>query len=223
MSNHDDETPIQSTYSAMTEDEDVLPSETLEQMALSGDADALTVQQFEKDFEEMMQDVPDLQQALLTYQEARQRINDRRRGRGFWPSKSKGKGFNRDAMSGKGFRKGGQRSGKEELLARISRTHCKACGQIGHWKAECPLRKDAPREQANVVQPEPEVDGPVSSDLPQVIFEDIQAGVEKLEVCCFVQSSKHPSPIVLSADVRRRAVDLSPEWGNIVIRGISRT
>ena len=204
---NDDETPIQSTYSAMTEDEDVLPSETLEQMALSGDADALTVQQFEKDFEEMMQDVPDLQQALLTYQEARQRINDRRRGRGFWPSKSKGKGFNRDAMSGKGFRKGGQRSGKEELLARISRTHCKACGQIGHWKAECPLRKDAPREQANVVQPEPEVDGPASSDLPQVIFEDIQAGVEKFEVCFFVQSSKHPSPIVLSADVRRRAVD----------------
>ena len=155
---NDDETPIQSTYSAMTEDEDALPPEALEQMALSGDADALTVQQFEKDFEEMMQDVPDLQQALLTYQEARQRINDRRRGRGLWPSKSKGKGFNRDAMTGKGFRKGGQRSGKDELLARISRTHCKACGQIGHWKAECPLRKDAPREQANVVQPEPEVD-----------------------------------------------------------------
>ena len=204
---NDDETPIQSTYSAMTEDDDVLPPEALEQMALSGDADALTVQQFEKDFEEMMQDVPDLQQALLTYQEARQRINDRRRGRGFWPSKSKGKGFNRDAMTGKGFRKGGQRSGKEELLARISRTHCKACGQIGHWKAECPLRKDAPREQANVVQPESEVDGPAGADLPQVIFEDIQAGVEKFEDCFSVQSSMHPSPIVLSAEVRRKVVN----------------
>ena len=70
-------------------------------MAQAGDEDAMTAQQFERDFEEMMQGIPDLQAALATYQEARQRITDRRRARGFWPSKSRGK-----VMQGKDFQSG---------------------------------------------------------------------------------------------------------------------
>jgi hypothetical protein len=111
----------------------------------------------------MMQSIPDLQSALVSYQEAQQRINDRRRSRGFWPLRSRGKGVSH------GGRKGGGKGAKEELLARISRAHFyKLCGALGHWKAECPNKRDAAREQANVVHVE-ELSGLA---LTQVIIEE---------------------------------------------------
>ena len=133
----DESRPMQSTYAAIHEDEDVLTTEHLEYLVSQGDEDAHVVQQIERDFEEMMQEIPDLQQALVSYQEARQRITDRRKHRGFWPTgKGKGKGGSKDRYCP--YRKGGGKSGKDELLARIARTHCKLCGALGHWCAECP-------------------------------------------------------------------------------------
>ena len=82
--------------------DDALSAETLDSLAHGGDEDALLIQQFEKDFEDMMQDIPDLQTALLSYQEARQRISERRRHRGFWPSKGREKV---DVMPTKGSEK----------------------------------------------------------------------------------------------------------------------
>ena len=77
-------------------------------------------------------------------------ISDRRRSRGFWPPKGRTKGHGKDHHGGfRGGRKGGPKGGKEELLSRISRTHCKLCGALGHWKAECPTRRDQARESAN--------------------------------------------------------------------------
>ena len=141
-----------------------------------------------------MQDIPDLQSALVSYQEARARISDRRRSRGFWPPKGRTKGHGKDHHGGfRGGRKGGQKGGKEELLSRISRTHCKLCGALGHWKAECPTRRDQARESANVVQH----DGDQLSDLPQVIVEEVdEAGSVKnvFSECFHVQDfSMHPS------------------------------
>eukprot|EP00435_Cladocopium_sp_Y103_P011835 s4451_g3.t1 len=133
--------PLQSTYQVVTEEEDALTAEAIDVMAQAGDEDALLVQQFERDLEDLMQEVPDMQTALVTYQEARQRINDRRRGRGFWPVKGKSKGQGKDwSFGGRGGRKGGGKGGKEELLSRISRTHCKICGALGHWKAELRMK-----------------------------------------------------------------------------------
>ena len=144
----DESLPVQSTYVAYHEEEDVLTAEHLEYLVSQGDEDANVVQQFERDFEEMLQEIPDMQQAMVSYNEARQRINDRRRSRGFWPTgKGKGKGGFKDGS--RPYRKGGGKSGKEELLARIAKTHCKLCGALGHWRAECPQRKEA-RETANV-------------------------------------------------------------------------
>ena len=183
------EPPFHSTYHVMSEEEEALTTEILDQMANNGDEDALVVQQFERDLEDMMQEVPDLQAALVSYQEARQRISERRRSRGFWPSKSRGKGGGRDFFAGRGGRKGGHRGGKEELLARISRTHCKICGMVGHWKAECPQKKDSNKETVNVVhEDEDEFHHP---DLPQVIFENVEhteAGSSKIEVSYVVHS-----------------------------------
>ena len=192
---NDDETVPHSTYHAAVEEDDVLTAETVESLAQAGDEDAMYVQQFEQDLEEMMQGIPDLQSALVSYQEARARINDRKRSRGFWPSKSRGKGFS------KGFRKGGSKhGGKEELLARISRTHCKICGALGHWKAECPQRKDQPREAANVVHAEEE---DLSQDLPQVLIEEnFEAGHVSYEDCLVaVPLSHHKHPTCIRQEV----------------------
>ena len=57
---NDEELNTQSTYQVVVEDEDALTAEVVEMLAQSGDDDALMVQQFERDFEDMMQDIPDL-------------------------------------------------------------------------------------------------------------------------------------------------------------------
>ena len=114
------------------EDEEV-DQEYVEMLATQGDADALNVVGFEQDLEDIFQNVPDLHHALVSYQEARAKILDRKKSRGFWPASGKGKskGYGKYNVNHKG-------NGKGNLLLRISRTHCKACGEKGHWKAECP-------------------------------------------------------------------------------------
>ena len=163
----------QNLYAASIDEEDLTP-DMLEHLASTGDADALTVQSFEKELTELFQEVPDLHSALLSYQEARGRIVERKRNRGFWPlkggssSSKSGKGYGPPGF--KGFKKG-QSKGKEELLSRIARTHCKRCGEIGHWKAECPLRSK--ESQANVAStPFVEADA-FQSD--RVLFEQIES------------------------------------------------
>ena len=128
--------------------------EIVEDFAQQGDADALHMLNFEKDLTDLFQEVPDLHSALVSYQEARTKIMEKKKSRGFWPGnsfKSKGKGFG----SFKGGRKGG---GKGNLLARIARTHCKLCGEKGHWRAECPNKdkNTTAQDTANFVMHHPE-------------------------------------------------------------------
>lgn len=143
-------------------------------MAAWGDADAMAVQTFEKDLEELFQDIPDLHSALISYHEARARITERKRNRGFWPpgQKGTGKGYKRNfGGGGKNYRKGGSK-GKDELLQRIARTHCKKCGELGHWKAECPNNK--PKDQVNFTMVTPEI----ASEPSQVVFEPLDSDDE---------------------------------------------
>ena len=158
---------INQTYAMSHEEDEELTYDTIEAMASWGDADALTVQTFEKDLEELMQEVPDLHTALVSYHEARARINERKRNRGFWPAgqKGSGKGFKSGFQSSgsKGFRKGNSK-GKDELLQRIARTHCKKCGELGHWKAECPNKA---KDSVNIVTQE------AFDETDQVVFETL--------------------------------------------------
>lgn len=157
----------QSTFLATAEEEDALTAEQIDSLASNGDEDALTIQAFEKDFSDMLQEIPDLQQAMVSYTDARARISERKKFRGFWPVKGRGK--SKDAGGARSFRKGGARGGKDELLARISRTRCRICNAIGHWKAECPQRKDAAKETANYAEEESEM----PPDPKHVIFEEL--------------------------------------------------
>ena len=156
-----------------TEDDEV-DQELVEHLAAQGDSDALNVVAFERDLEEMFQEVPDLHQALVNYQEARTKILERKRSRGFWPSTGKGK------MKGAGKFQPRKGSGKGNLLQRVARTFCKACGEKGHWKAECPNKAGASTDSVNYVihqsfQVIDREDGPA-----QVIFEDAdEAGSEE--------------------------------------------
>ncbi|CAL1139692.1 unnamed protein product [Cladocopium goreaui] len=104
----------------------------------------------DKEFEEQIltacQESQDLAACFTSYQEARQRLRDKAKGRGFWPvTGSKGRGKGKKGKSpGGGARFGAQGNqsfgGRRRSLAdRIANSTCRRCGQAGHWKRECPL------------------------------------------------------------------------------------
>ena len=126
-----------SVQGLIDEAEPELDAEFVEAMVAADDPDALAVQGFEEELEGFFQDTPDLQEALVSYLEARQKLLSKKRSRGFWLVSAKG-GF-KGAKGIKGRGKGGK-GGRDQLLARIARSHCRICGAKGHWKAECPQK-----------------------------------------------------------------------------------
>ncbi|CAL1129202.1 unnamed protein product [Cladocopium goreaui] len=110
-----------------------------------GDETALAIQEFEDQVIHVCQDSPELAMAFSTYQEARQKLRDKFRSRGFWPLRhGKGKGKNK-SKKGKGPRK------YQSLAERIASSTCRACGARGHWKDECPLKDKNVTADANVI------------------------------------------------------------------------
>ena len=106
----------------------------LEVLYSEGDNDAMVVAQFEEQILEALQNDPEVASCLNTYLDARRRLSDKAKHRGFWGASKggKGKGRGKSKSSGKGNRR--------SLEWRIANSFCKACGQQGHWKAECPNR-----------------------------------------------------------------------------------
>ena len=138
--------PAMTASAAVDESEVDLDEGFMEAMLASDDQDALQVQAFEEELENFFQDTPELQEALVSYMEARSRLLAKKKSRGFWPIGG-GKGA---PKGGRGFKGGGKGKGKhrEQLLARIARSTCRICGEKGHWKAECPRRKGNPSNEA---------------------------------------------------------------------------
>ena len=97
-----------------------------------GDPDAILVSEYETALSETVQEDNELASCYNAYVEARHRLTERFKSRGFWPIKGKGK-------TGKGFGKG-KKGSKKSLEQRILSSTCRLCGQRGHWKAECPQR-----------------------------------------------------------------------------------
>ena len=79
-----------------------------------------------------------------TYVDARKRLSDRNKNRGFWQSKGSNHGFK---GKGKSKSKGFSRF-RKPLAQRILESECRRCGQKGHWKAECPLNRNSSQGQA---------------------------------------------------------------------------
>lgn len=111
---------------------------TIQWLAEQGDAETLVVQDFEDQLIEACQENSDLSMCFNSYTEARAKIRDKLRHRGFWPPRAS-----------KGKMKGGQKGGRSEtpflrknqsFAERIASSSCRRCGQKGHWKQECPRR-----------------------------------------------------------------------------------
>ena len=67
----------------------------MESFLAEGDEDALVIQPFEDAVIESLQNDPEVAVCLNSYADARRRLQDKSKGRGFWaprPGKSKGKG-----------------------------------------------------------------------------------------------------------------------------------
>ena len=107
----------------------------IETLVQQGDEDAILVSEYEGAINETIQDDQELAVTLNAYSDARRRLSERFRNRGFWPiksSKGKSKGF--------GKNKGKFGGGRKSLQDRILSSRCRLCGKMGHWKAECPER-----------------------------------------------------------------------------------
>eukprot|EP00435_Cladocopium_sp_Y103_P040180 s2038_g10.t2 len=127
-------------------DEEMDDDQALAVLLEEGDESALVVSEFEDQIIQVCQDSPELSMAFSAYQEARAKLRDKARNRGFWPlrpsSKGKGKG-----KKGKIF---GKR--RQSLAERIASSNCRHCGARGHWKDECPARnKSSSTADANVM------------------------------------------------------------------------
>ena len=137
---HDD-VSAERAFVTLTEEPDLdLDAEFMDIMIAAEDQDALTVSSFEQELEEFLQDVPDMHDAMVSYLEARSKLLEKRRSRGFWPVKFGDKG---GKAGGKFKGRGKGKRQREQLLSRIAQSTCRICHQKGHWKAECPNRDKA--------------------------------------------------------------------------------
>jgi len=109
-----------------------------------GDEDAVLISQFEESLIDTLQSDPEMAILMSSYTDARRRLLEKTRNRGFWPT-----------PKGKGFAKGkGKFKPRKPLAQRIAESHCRKCGQKGHWKAECPIdsqQKSKPSHVANAM------------------------------------------------------------------------
>ena len=137
---HDDQHDDWSRHGDEWYDDEIDPS-------MHDDEDSALIVQFENAVVDSVQEDRELSAFFSSYQEARKRLVEKTRSRGFW-SNSKGKG----SFGKKGF---GKQKGKgfrtKSLAQRIAESSCRRCGATGHWKAECPLNQTSSSDGKNAV------------------------------------------------------------------------
>ena len=119
--------------------EDWNEDEMVENLAGEGDEDAVLVCEYENAMQDAVQEDESLAATFNAHTDARRRLSERFRNRGFWPtSSSKGKG---KGSKGRGkFSRKGNFNNRKSLQQRILESNCRHCGRKGHWRAECPER-----------------------------------------------------------------------------------
>lgn len=99
----DDENPTYPSDNAVLNAEDFNEDDMLEQLLQEGDPDAALITDYEATVQEVLQEDSDLASAYSAYQEARQRLAEKQRHRGFWPpSRSYGTPSSTPWQKGKG-------------------------------------------------------------------------------------------------------------------------
>ena len=157
-------------HSFWTTTEDFLDDNLLEVLAAEDDEDALMVLQFEDTIAETVQSDNELSAFFSSYQEARKRLSEKTRFRGFWgvSRKGDGKGAGKKGKSMKGKGKGG-------LERRIANSYCRICWKKGHWKNECPMKPGSNSSSST------SSNAPSTIPTSYVTVEDIPAEMMQLE------------------------------------------
>ena len=124
-------------HDVFTAQDDEAEEDYLETLLMDGDDDAILISEYETAINDTIQDDPELATALNAYADARRRLSERFRNRGFWPVRPGGK----SSSKGKSSFKGRGKSNRRSLQDRILSSRCRICNKLGHWKAECPERK----------------------------------------------------------------------------------
>eukprot|EP00435_Cladocopium_sp_Y103_P039205 s1270_g10.t1 len=146
------------TTESLEDDEHVV-----ETLAQEGDDDATLVMDFESAAAELLQTDEEPAAAFTAYTDARRRLNEKVRSRGFWPVSQKGK--SKGSWKGvKGKFSKGHPSSRKSLQQRILESRCRLCNQVGHWKAECPNRRDSSGSNTRSAQAPATVAETVPSD-----------------------------------------------------------
>ena len=104
------------------------------------DPDAIVCLQFEDSILEALQGDMELAACFNTYMDARKRLQDRNKNRGFWGSSKKVMDIPRKVRVRTKERIASGVENRWHKVQRILESECRKCGQRGHRKAECHLR-----------------------------------------------------------------------------------
>ena len=181
-----------------TTSEEYLDDNLLETLAAEDDEDALMVLQFEDTIAETVQADSELSAYFSTYQEARKRLSEKTKFRGFWGVSRKGggdsKGYGKKGKSSKGKGKGG-------LERRIANSYCRICWKKGHWKNKCPMKPGSTSGSSTSSSMSSSIPTSVVTvdDLPEEFInletiDDTQSS-SKQEVSCFVAQGLFMGPM----------------------------
>ena len=143
------------------------------------DEDAVYITEFEESIVDAIQD-SELAQVYVTYQEARQRLRDKAKARGYWPAKGRGKtkGFGKKGKGSSSFSFPAWGNGRNRSLAdRIANSTCRLCHQKGHWKRECPRRigQDGNEGKVEVTHFTQETSDLYAQNLPEILHTRVRA------------------------------------------------
>ena len=162
--------------------EDALDDEALEVLAAQDDEDASMILQFEDAVVENLQQDPELSAYFSTYQEARRRLSEKVKTRGFWPIRKGEKG----KTIGKGK---GKSKFPKSLSSRIASSYCRICHKKGHWKNECPERGrdgNKPSSAATTVPTSFALASEIPVEIQQIpMMNDEDALMKRVDVVCF--------------------------------------
>ena len=157
--------------------EELGEDEMLECLLSEGDPDATLVTDFENAVSEIVQEDTALAAAYTSYQDARRRLADKSKYRGFWPVAREPSGSTKGKSSGN--KGGGKNKGswpnkpRRSLQDRILNSTCRLCNRRGHWKAECPFRQSgstAPASSNNAMPTTTVVVGDAEDDILPMEF-----------------------------------------------------
>ena len=142
VAEHDeDDEPVFQAQDEATEEDFV------ESLLQEGDSDAALVTDFEAAASDLLQDDCDLASAYSAYTEARRRLTEKFKNRGFWStskgSSSSSKGKSQTSKGGSKGKNSWSQRPKRSLQDRILNSYCRNCNRKGHWKAECPYRQNS--------------------------------------------------------------------------------